>query len=95
MSKSRIVDKKTDRVFPKQTKIVGKKKKNLPKFFGWTSGDNGKVTKDDSVKIKGEDYIKYGYPSERRSKSELKKSIQDRLTLEELKSADEYHSNME
>jgi len=95
MSKSRIVDKRTDRIFPKQSKVIGKKSKKSPKFFGWTSGDNGKISNDTSVKIKGKDYVKYGYPLDCRSKAELKRSIQDRLTLEELRDADVYHSNME
>jgi hypothetical protein len=52
------------------------------KFMGHTDG-----TKTGNPNaIKGEDYIKYGYPHEVRHKSEIKHHIEDDITKEYLKS---------
>lgn len=53
------------------------KRKKARKFFGHTSGNNGKYDKtDNSVKVKGKNYIKYGWPLELRSKQAMKNRIE-------------------
>ena len=78
------------------------KSKGAKKFFGHTSGahsrgkykreytDNGIVyTKLDDAPVKGEDFVKYGYPMETRSKKVIKALQQEREAAEEIKRVNE------
>ena len=71
-----------------------RKRRKDKKFFGFTSGqhsrgivdisiENGKViyTKSDRTPIKGEDFVKYGWPLELRNKNEIVKYEKDQRNI--------------
>ena len=67
----------------KYFKRTPRKHKKARKFFGFTSGNNGKCNKTDkSVKVKGKDYIKYGWPLELRSKQAVINKIDADIEME-------------
>lgn len=57
-----------------------KAKKLGRKWFGWTGGTKKGVQNA----VKGEDYVKYAYPTEHRNRHELKQHIQNEITKDEL-----------
>ncbi len=59
----------------KPRKRDNKTKTRPKKFFGHTSGEHSK--KKDGVAVRDVDYVKYGYPSEQRSKKEILRKIKD------------------
>lgn len=59
------------------------KKRKEKKYFGNTDGTHSK--KQDGVAIKGEDFIKYGYPFETRPKKILKNILKEREIKSHLK----------
>jgi len=84
MSRTIVVIQKTGRVFAKSNKTRCCVKKDLPKHFGFTSGDNGKIANDGTLRVKGVDYIKYGYPFERRTRNSVRQKVENDLLLDEL-----------
>ena len=80
MSRSTIKNNKGE-TFPKQYKGFNKRRSKFrKKFFGFREGDGS-----DSTAKKGVDFMNYGYPSESRHISEIKKKITDDQTKEMLK----------
>jgi len=62
---------------------MSKKHKNK-KFFGFTDGYRPKF----SIKTKGVDYIKYGYPFNVRTRAEIVRKAQEDLDKEEINNID-------
>ena len=54
------------------------KYKNAKKFFGFRDG----YTDGMSNPKKGENFVNYGYPSDRRNKVEIKQHIENEIVLE-------------
>jgi len=75
------------------------KNRGAKKHFGFTDGDNGKesgfIDQCTTVKVKGMDFIKYGYPSEMRNRQELKKRSEELILAERLEEVEVFMEETE
>lgn len=75
---------KTFKIFKGEVyKAKDLKKRKEKKYFGNTSGTHSR--KQDGAAIKGEDFIKYGWPFETRPKKILKSILKEREIKSQLK----------